>query len=308
MQQPVGPARGHYRSRLWTPVSHGLYRPARVEGDRARADLAAWRLVLPASGAFGHLTAAREYGWWLPPVPADLPVFATILHADPRPRRAGLLVCRQPVPFAVVERGGLPFTTPAESLLACARDLHLLDLVVLLDAALHLGTCDRDEIARVAASRRRGAPMLRRALAWADGRSESPWETLLRILHLVCEVPVEPQFVLLDGQGGFVARGDLRLLGTTALHEYDGATHREKHRQRKDLARERRIGNVAWTRRGYTDVDVLHQAVGILRDADLSLRRPHRPERVRAWYALLADSLFTPTGTARLRRRWRLPE
>jgi hypothetical protein len=64
---------------------------------------------------------------------------------------------------------------------------------------------------------------------------------------------------------------------------------------------------VVWTRRGYTDVEVLHQAVSILRDADRSLGRPHRPERVRAWHALLTDSLFSPSGMALARRRWGLP-
>ena len=64
--------------------------------------------------------------------------------------------------------------------------------------------------------------MLRRALALSDGRSESPWESLRRVLHVVCGVPVEPQFVLLDDHGVFVARGDLRISGTTTLHEYDG--------------------------------------------------------------------------------------
>jgi hypothetical protein len=52
---------------------------------------------------------------------------------------------------------------------------------------------------------------------------------------------------------------------------------------------------------------VLHQAVGILRDADRSLGRPHDPRRIRTWHRLLAESLFTPAGTELLRRRWGLP-
>jgi hypothetical protein len=127
------------------------------------------------------------------------------------------------------------------------------------------------------------------------------------VLHDVCGVPVEPQFILEDEHGSFVARADLRIVGTATIHEYDGGEHRKKARHRKDLARERRIGNVVWTRRGYTDAEVLHQAVAILRDADRSLGRPHRPERIRAWHALLARSLFSPGGTELLRRRWGLP-
>jgi hypothetical protein len=288
-------------------VSHGLYKPTR-EIDGLVHDLAAWRLVLPGSGAFSSLTAAKVFGWWLPPLPEDLPVFASIDATENRPRRAGLRITRlvdAPVGTLIDD---VPLAPPAEVLLACARELGLLDLVVLVDAALHLGMVTLDELAEVMASRRYGVPLLGRAVELADGRSESAWETLLRILHVVCGVPVEPQFVLTDEAGGFVARGDLWIIGTTTLHEYDGGEHRKKHRQRRDLARERRIGNAVSTRRGYTDVEVLHQAVSILRDADRSLGRPHRPERVRAWHAMLADSLFTPSGTARARRRWGLPD
>ena len=125
MEQPVGPRRGRLRTRAWTSVSHGLYKPT-LELEGPRQDLAAWALVLPPSGAFGHLTAARDSGWWLPPLPDDLPVFATSRPAEPRPRRAGLRVSRQPHPFDVVVRDGLPFTSPAETLLGCARDVGLL--------------------------------------------------------------------------------------------------------------------------------------------------------------------------------------
>lgn len=182
--------------------------------------------------------------------------------------------------FPVVEHEGVLLTSPAETLLSCAADLELLDLVVLLDAALHLGSCTVSEIEAAAARRRRGAPMLRRGSARADGRSESAWETLLRVLHRVCGVPVEPQCVIEDEHGGFVARADLRIIGTTTIHEYDGGEHRKKTRQGKDLARERRIGSAVWTRRGYTDAEVLHQGIAILRDADRSLGRVHRPERI----------------------------
>jgi hypothetical protein len=188
-------------------------------------------------------------------------------------------------------------------LLTCARDLTTLDLVVLADNALHLGHVSMAELAEAAARRRRGAPALRRALALVDGRAESPYESLLRVLHTSCGVDVVPQYELRDDRGGFVARADLWLVGTTALHEYDGGDHLEVRQQRKDLARARRIGNQTWVRRGYTARDVRHQGIGILRDADLSLGRPHDPTRIRVWHRLIADSLFTASGRGRLHRR-----
>jgi hypothetical protein len=300
MEQPTAPVLGRRRGPRWTRVSHGLHRPADLASD-----LSGWRLVLPASGRFTHLTGAGLHGWWLPPLPEGLPVFAAIADAESRPQRRGLRVARHPAVAEPVDFGGLPCDSAPEVLLACSRDLGLLDVVVLIDAALHLGSCSTDELMRVAAQRRRGAPRLRQALTLADGRSESPWETLLRLLHHSCDVPVEPQWELFDGEV-LVARADLWVRGTNALHEYDGEAHLTRRRQRKDLARARRIGNHTWIRRGYTSVEVLHQAVGILRDADLSLGREHRPGRIRAWHALLADSLFTPSGRERLVRRLNL--
>lgn len=300
-----GPVRGHLRTSRWTKVSHGLYKPA-TDVDGLREDLTAWALVLPPSGCFTHLTAARLLGWWLPPLPADLPVFAAMSKAENRPRRAGLRVSRHPTPPVRRDVGDLPVAAPAEVLLSCARDLALLDVVLLAEAAVHEGHCTADELAAASRSRRYGSKRLARAVPLVDGRAESPWELLLRILHVVCDVPVEPQHVVLDEWGEFVARGDLWIRGSTTLHEYDGAVHRERRQHRADLARERRLAAASWTRRGYTDVDLRYDAAGILRDADRTLGRPHDPLRVRAWYALLAESMFTGTGMARVRRRWGL--
>lgn len=164
-------------------------------------------------------------------------------RSDPRPGRAGLVVVRHPTAptWELVHR--VRCATAAETLLACARDLMLLDLVVLIDAALHLGDVTLDQLWRASRSGRRGSPMLRRALPWVDGRSESAWESLLRVMHLVCGIDVAPQFELFDQHGLLVARGDLWLTGTTMLHEYDGGDHLEKPRQRTDLKRVRRLGN-----------------------------------------------------------------
>lgn len=301
MDNPAA-CRGRLRTRGWVKVSHGLYRPDLEASDlRAglQAELLAWRLVLPRSGAFTHLTAAAVYGLWLPPLPTGLPIFASMSRDGVRPERSGLHVTRlvfAPPPTVVA---GLPLMPVAESILACAVHLRVLDLVVLCDAALHLRLCTLDELKAVAALQRRGAPMLRRALRYVDARSESAWETLLRILHVICGIPVEPQAIITAPDGTFVAKADLLIKGTRTLHEYDGEDHLRRPRQRKDLKRNRRLDRNEYIRRGYTSQDVLYQAIGILRDADASLRRPHRPERIRKWHVLLADSLFSPSGTQR---------
>ena len=279
-------------------VSHGVHRPR-----GSVSDLPAWQLVLPPDARFTGLTAAGLNKWWVPPLPPGLPVFAASTAASPRPRRPGLQVSRHPDLPAALDLNGLRVDPPAYTLLSCARDLGLLDVIVLVDSALHREDCTAREIATVAAHRRRGAPRLRTALALADSRSESAWETLLRVLHVTCEIDVVPQYVLQDQQGAFLGRADLWIWGTNALHEYDGEHHLSRHQQRRDLRRARRLTNDEWVRRGYTSADLLQQAVTVLRDADLALGREHRPSRIRRWHELLRDSLFTSSGQQRLRRR-----
>jgi hypothetical protein len=67
---------------------------------------------------------------------------------------------------------------------------------------------------RQAAQRRRGTPMLRQVIGLLDKRSESPWESVMRVLHRAADIPVEPQREILDQWGRFVARGDLWIVGT----------------------------------------------------------------------------------------------
>jgi hypothetical protein len=269
------------------------------------ADLRAWQAILPPTACFTHLTAAGVVGLWLPPTPANLPVLVSMPKSEERPRRGGLRVSRLTVPFEPLLVEGLRVAPMPEVLLACARDLGLLDLVVLLDSALRCGHCTLEDLEDVAGPRRRGAPALRAALRFADPRAESPWETVLRVFHVLCEVPVEPQRELCDEGGAFVARGDLWLRGTRTLHEYDGAVHRDRRTHVNDLARERRLVNAGWTRRGYTAADLLGRPLVMLREADAALGRPHNPARVVPWVEALRDSAFTDIGRRRLSERCR---
>ena len=286
-------------------MTRGAHRRCDTD-DPVLSELRAWQAVLPPTAQLTHLTAARVRGWWLPPLPDHLPVFVAV-PGDSRPQRPGLRVSRHrflPPPEAVE---GIRVAPAAEALLACARHLRLLDLTVLLDFALRSGDCDRVEVQDLAESGRPGSLPLQGALSWSDPRSESAWETLLRILHRVCDIEVEPQYVVTSADGGFLGRGDLWLVGTKMLHEYDGGDHLKRRRQRSDLKRARQLGNGDWWRRGFTADDVLHQATSILRDADLTLGRPHDPSRIRAWHDLLRRSLFTPAGTAWVRQQLGLP-
>jgi hypothetical protein len=287
------------RSPRWTRVAHGLYVPAGPDGGEA--NLHALASQLHRGAGFTHLTAARLRGWWLPPLPDGLPEFAAQNNRN-RPRRKELRIIRT-TPDPVVGRlKGLPIVSPTEALLAIARHLGLLDVVVIIDSAVHHGDVTPAQLAACVAARRFGVRRLRLAALLADGRSESPFETLLRLFHVVCDLAVTPQHELwVDGR--FVARGDLRLVGCPVFHEYDGAGHRNAQQHRSDLRRDRDIEAAGWVRRGYTDGELLRRPMEILRDADRSVNRLHEPSRLDAWYALLKESCFTPAGRHFLLRR-----
>lgn len=255
--------------------------------DRLRA----WLLALPEGAVFTSLTAAALRGWWLPATPSPLVQVAVGEH-DFHPRRQGLRVLRLRDSPARDLVHGLPVAGAAETLLAAATELAVLDLVPLADSALRSGACTLDEITALAAGRRRGAPRLREVVPQLDARSESPWESIMRVLHRAAGIEVEPQHVLLDATGRFVARADLWLVGTRRLHEYDGEVHRDLATHRRDLDRDRRLAEQGWQRHGYTAVEVLHGAGPILASVDALLGRTWDPARLARWRRLVAESSY----------------
>lgn len=302
------PRRGRTRSQRWERLGHGLYAPRRVR--TLAEDLAAWQLVLPKTAAFSHLTAAELRGWWLP-APLVHPVFAAMSGTSGEPRRPGLFVCRHPKPVAVNLVDGLRVTTAAETLIAAARDLGVLDLVIMGDSALRLSHCTITDLKIAAGARRRGAPLLRQVIPLLDRRSESPWESVMRVLHRAADIPVEPQHEVVTERGRFLARVDLWIVGTRRIHEYDGAVHREadthrngRARARRYLSRDRLLLADHWQRYGYTSDQLLGHGGDLIAEVDRLLGRTWDPLRLAAWNALIASSLYGPAGRARARRQW----
>lgn len=247
-------------------------------------------------GCFTGLTALEVHGVPLPPLPDGCPVFIALAKDDPRPMRSGVHTSRHTRTVEHVVVRGLRVATLPEALTAAARWVGLVDLVALIDAAIFLELVSLRDLQAIATTRRPGARRLQAALPLVDGRAESLWESLIRLLHVVCDIEVEPQWELVDADGVGVARADLWVAGTTALHEYDGDEHEKAPRRVRDRRRDRRVDRQGFVRRGYTGGDVILRAVTILEDADRSLGRPHDPTRIREWHRLLRDSLFTPAG------------
>jgi hypothetical protein len=216
-----GLTRGTLRGRGWERISYGLHAPAaptRTLEERARL----MAQLLPRDSGFGHLTSAALRGWWLP-LGLHMPglMFASTT-AGVHIQRHGLYVRRSS--FTTFEEvDGLRLVSPEETLVELAGDLTLVDLVPIVDCALAAGA---SPIAILSAARRRakGAARLRRAVMLSDHRSESWWESVLRLVHDVAGLgPVEPQVELFD-DGLFVARADLHLLARRSTLTRHGRT------------------------------------------------------------------------------------
>ncbi len=280
MEEPAF-VQGRRRGPGWSRVAYGLHVPT---GAQADASLHALASQLHKGAGFTHLTAARIRGWWLPPLPAGLPEFAAQNNRN-RPRRPELRIVRTtPVP-EISQVDGLPVVSPTDALLAVARHLGLLDVVVILDGALHAGDVSPDAARRGSpGATLRGAPAAATPPCWLivdRSRRTRPccgsctW----------CATSPSFRSIELWAAGHFVARGDLRLAGhVTPSTSTTDAVHRT--RERASLATSAvsatsvRLGGCV----GATPTSSYCDArVEILRDADRALGRAH--DSVAAWSA-----------------------
>jgi hypothetical protein len=190
-------------------------------------------------------------------------------------------------PEDIVTVGGLRATSPARTLIDLARTVPFHTAVIAADYALHpratesggsrrpLVTPDELGAALDRAAHLPGAAAARRALRFADGRSESVGESRTRLILNACGFPdPELQLEVLD-RGQFVARVDLAYPELAVVIEFDGETKyqallapgerpsdaviREKHRE-DDL---RRLGLVVvrLTWRELSDRQLVHERV-----------------------------------------------
>lgn len=208
----------------WVRVRHGAY----VEGSRWRSaddrqrHLLAVRAGLLAvaddsmashdSGAVVH--ELPSYGLDLSHVMLTRPPWRT----SRREAKVGHQVAHVP-PVQVVTVQGIRVTSPVRTALDVAR-LRGFDVgLVCADAALHAGASGTDlaEAAALMAEWPGGSTSTAVAAA-ADGRRESPGETLTSIVLASMGLDVEPQYV----DAGLAYRVDFLLKGLGVVVEFDG--------------------------------------------------------------------------------------
>ena len=259
--------------------------------------------MLPDDAVFTHVTGALLRGWWMPLLD-DFPLIACTSGDTTHHDRRGVYVRRCDIPAGHRERiGDTALASPEWTIVELAEHLALLDLVAVIDSALHLGHTSIDAIRLTMKRGRRGVRVLRRALDLADGRSESWWESMLRLVHVLSGITVDPQEVVVNAAGVEVARVDLRLRGTRRVAEYDGRGHRDRTQHQDDLRREKALSRQGLQRYGYIATEIMHSADQIVRDAEDARGLTHMPGRVELWLAEARRASISAGGRAALRRR-----
>lgn len=249
---------GRLAAGVWQRLHRGVFCDA---GVVASAVMRGWAAVL-ASGGEGRAwadgrTTLRLFA--LPLIDDDDPAtgacdlrhedVAVLSRARPRPH-PDLHRRRRSRSFQAGTKDGCPSVSLEQALLTAAGVLGHEALVCALDAALHRGllTGERLQQFLVDSERRRHLPALRQAVAAADGRAESPAETLCRLLLLPHLPGLVPQVRLRGRHGRIVARFDLADEQLRLAVEADGRRgHAGEQMAAKDRQRDAASSALGWT-------------------------------------------------------------
>jgi hypothetical protein len=306
----IGPdrlARGPFQR-----VRHGVYVPTGTPLGDVDARIVVAAASRPDGVVIGGWAAARLHERSVARSPEPIVVFdgtlpgagvsrspLPVLVCTPRSTRlrrtSGITIMRSDADVqerAVLE--GVPVTSAVRSAFDIVRLWPPTAGVVALDRLRNLGLVAGTDLAEVLSRRAgwRGVGRARRVLELSDAGSESPRETIMRLLWMqtgLVRPRANPVVRTLDGR--FVARVDLIDPDAGVVGEYDGAFHATARRRSEDAARQERLEDLGLVVIRANDPD-LATDLG-RRTWQMRLRRVHarattRPARSRPW--LLTDT------------------
>lgn len=302
------------RSAGFVHLRRGAWAAPGVEPTHADVRIAGVVATMPPGAVVGGWSAARLHErltardgielfdgattWEDPRGPGPrTPEVARVVLCIPRDSRLTLRkdvrVFRSPVgPEHSALVGGVPVTSGDRTAFDLARLLPTTQAVQALDRLLHLHVATPQGIRAVAASssRWRGAVAARRALRLADAGSESPQESLLRLLWMAAGLPRPGcNRVVRDLEGRFVARVDLVDGEAGVVGEYDGAVHADAGRRSEDARRQEDVESLGLVVVRATAVDV-------------------RGDGAAAWQQRLRNAYQRATWRPVARRGWQLTD
>ena len=258
---PAGQLAPRGAGRRFTRIRAGAYAPSdayEVADDLERLVLAvaAERLVTGVDLVAVGATAAMLHGLPLLGHPPERPRLAE--RKQDRPRHHGASTTLRP--DEVVEVHGVPVTTLQRTSVDVARARRHLAGVMAMDAVLARAVPHEALVCAAAACARwPGARHARRAAELADGRAESPLESLGRVRFAEHDLPPCELQVVLGDRYGPIARVDHYWPEHRTVAEADGAL---KYATPADLfaekRREDRLREAGFEVVRYTWDDVLH--------------------------------------------------
>ena len=232
------PARRLRRRDLEAPFY--AVRAARGSLDSLVALCQAYAIRADSDEFFSHITAARLWGL---PVPRRLElrreIDVSVFRPANPPQAAGVIghQISRSVPLRVVS--GLSVAPPVETWLQLGAVLGLDDLIIAADSLVRrkrpLAALDQLGVALANAYRRPGLRLLREALREVRAGTDSPRETLTRLIITRAGLP-EPvvHFEVHNDRGDFVGTPDLFYPRYRIALEYEGDGHRTDTRTFND--------------------------------------------------------------------------
>jgi hypothetical protein len=251
--------------RIW----HGVYSIGPADNARRLRglDLACGDVVASCLG-----TAAHAFGFDTENT-ADLHVLNPNTHQI-RPADGLVVHRRDGAPLVTI--AGRPVTAPAWTAVEVARALPPGRALATLDAALRSGHCDPATLAEAASAQagRRGIVKLRRLIALADARAESPMESEARLVMIAGGLPAPIlQHEIIDS-GGRLRRLDFAWPDAMVAAEYDSETwHTGSDALRRDREKLAAVQDLGWTVIPILADDVRRRPQLLIRRIDGHLRR-----------------------------------
>ncbi|SOD93196.1 DUF559 domain-containing protein [Blastococcus haudaquaticus] len=231
------------------------------------------RLLLPEAVLSGRSAAVL---WGVDLAGADDDVECTAPLACRAGAVRGVRVSRRALARdAVTRRGGGRVTTPLRTALDLARLDPLEEAVVALDRFLRAGLVTPIELAEAATEVvGPGCRRIRRAVSLADGLTESPQETRLRLILWASSLPrPAAQYTVRSADRAFVARVDFAWPEHKVAVEYEGIWHGKRQNVAKDRRRLTELRAAGWTVVFVTAADLHDRATLVARIA-AALRAP----------------------------------
>ena len=224
-------------------------------------------LSAPAGAVVSHATAAALWGLSIPLQPDEPRVHLTVTTGSAVRARRDRCIHRSPLtPDDVTRRLDLALTTPERTWCDLAAVLTPPALLAVTDQLLAFW-CTREGLSAQLSRHpsRRGSARGRSVLAVADGRAESPMESVLRWMLHEAGLPAPVlQFVVRSAAGEFLGRADLAWPDRRLIVEFDGDVHRERRTFVKDLRRQNGLVAEGWTVLRFTSADLFGRPQEVL--------------------------------------------